>query len=73
MGDYSFFLFARPSFIEGTAPIFDFGNSLTEYNYSENGEQANALALYADYRVIADDMRKAIAAKNVSRRLVEQS
>jgi hypothetical protein len=72
MGDYSFLLFARPSFIEGAARIFDFGNSLTEYNYSENGEQADALALRADYEAIAGDMRKAFSTGPVGRKLGKQ-
>ncbi len=52
------FLFARPSFVEGIARILDFGDTLTEYNRSE---QADALALRADWRAVATELRRAAA------------
>ena len=36
------FLFARPSFIEGLARIFDFGGTLNEYNTSILTDEAAA-------------------------------
>ena len=50
------FLYAQPSAIEGVARIFDFGNTLNEYNYSKTPEQADFLALRADWRVAARDL-----------------
>ena len=55
------FLYARPSAIEGVARILDFGNTLNEYNYSSTPEQADFLALRADWRVAARDLGIALA------------
>lgn len=55
-----FFLFARPSFLEGVARIIDVGNTLNEYSQSPDGKTADALALRADWRIIGDDLRMAM-------------
>ena len=55
------FLYARPSAIEGVARILDFGNTLSEYNYSTTSQQADFLALRADWRVAARDLGIALA------------
>lgn len=61
MNNYFGFLYARPSFVEGVARILDFGNTLNEYNYSRAPEQADFLALRADWRVAARDMGIALS------------
>lgn len=53
-------LFARPSLWEGIARIFDFGNTLTEYNRSATPHDADARALAADWHVVGEDLRNAI-------------
>jgi hypothetical protein len=60
MSELSTFLYAEPSFSEGIARILDFGDTLTEYNRSENGEMADYLALSADWRSIGSDIQRAI-------------
>lgn len=57
---YSRFLFARPSALEGMARLVDFGNTLDFYHFSQTGEEADALALYADWCAVGHDVRKAI-------------
>jgi len=59
MGGLSSFLFARPSFLEGVGRLVDFGGFLNEYNYSPNGNEADNLALWADWTAIGNDMRVA--------------
>lgn len=54
-------LFARPSFIEGMARIFDFGGTLSAYNRREATEQADYLALSSDWYAVGNDMRHAAA------------
>jgi len=49
------FLYAEPSAVEGWARLIDFGDTLTEWNQSMTGEQADALALYADWRAVGFD------------------
>ena len=49
------FLFARPSFIEGVARTLDLGGTLQEYNSSMTPEQADFLALRADWWTIGED------------------
>lgn len=61
MGSRSDFLFARPSFTEGVARLFDFGNGLDEYNRSESETQADIRALRNDWYAIGDDLRAAMS------------
>lgn len=60
MDNYSTILFARPSFVEGMARIMDIGNTLNEYNVSLAPEQADRLALRADWCAIGADFHAAI-------------
>lgn len=62
MRAYSDFLFARPSFLEGVARIFDFGGTLNEYNGLFTGPEADAEAIRSDWAAIGHDMRAAIGA-----------
>jgi hypothetical protein len=57
MGQYSYFLFARPSFCEGMGRIMDFGDTLTEYNTSASSSEADFHALLSDWCAVGDDMR----------------
>lgn len=54
------FLFARPSFIEGLSRIYDFGNTLQEYNRSINGEEADKNAICNDFKMVGKDIEGAI-------------
>ena len=65
MHDLFGFLYARSSFLEGLARIFDFGGTLNEYNQSLTPQQADFLALRADWLTIAGDLRNAIAEADV--------
>ena len=61
MNDYTAILFARPSFIEGFSRALDLGDTLTEYNTSLSGEQADARAIAADWKAVGDDIRETMA------------
>ena len=52
--------FSIPSFIGGIAAIFDFGNTLTNYNFSKNPEEADYKAIRSDWLSVGDDIRGAI-------------
>lgn len=58
MGDFSTFLFANPSFFEGMSRVLDVGGTLTEFNRSRSGVEADLLALHADWLALGDDFRK---------------
>lgn len=60
MNKLSSFLYARPSFIEGVARLIDLGNTLQEYNSSLSPEQADALAIFSDWRVVGEDLASAM-------------
>ncbi len=60
MNPYFGFLFARPSFVEGVARALDLCGTLQEYNSSPSPEQADALALGADWRVVGADLLRAM-------------
>lgn len=55
------FLYARPSFVEGVARVLDFGDTLTEYNQSLTTQQADRIALRADWEVVGGDVRVAMS------------
>ncbi len=55
--NYSNFLFTDPSFIEGIARLLDFGGTLSQVNYSPTPEQADALAIKADWLAVGADLR----------------
>ncbi len=53
------YLFIKPSFLNGIARVFDLFGNLTEYNISENGEEADMKALLKDGQAIREDMSAA--------------
>ncbi len=61
MSERATYLFARPSFMEGMARLVDFGGSLNEYNVSLTGEEADLVALSADFAAVTDELRLAVA------------
>ena len=63
MGDYSTFLFAKPSMAEGVARIFDFAGALNQYNTTPNGAAADRRALDADWLAVASDINDCICRK----------
>jgi hypothetical protein len=60
MGDFSYFLFARPSFWEGASRAIDLGGVFTEYNESLYGGMADDLAMWSDWCAVADDFKQAL-------------
>ena len=60
MSHFSTFLFSNPSSAEGCARILDFGNTLNVYNYSPSSEEADYLALWADWCAVGADMQSAL-------------
>ena len=59
---HRYYLFARPSFVEGVGRIFDFGNALTMYNYALSPTVADARAIREDWQAVGDDLSLAINA-----------
>jgi hypothetical protein len=58
---WSTFLFARASVVEGVSRSMDIGGTLQEYNGSQSGQEADALALSADFHAIGEDLRRAMS------------
>lgn len=54
---FSDFMFARPSFLEGWARLFDFAGSLNVYNSSEDPDVA---AQWADWSAVGAAMSEAM-------------
>lgn len=67
MGRFSTILFARPSPCEGVGRLFDFANTLTQYNTSETGQEADYYAFTADWSAIADDMLQVMQEHHVEK------
>ena len=53
-------LFATPTFIGGIASLFDLGDTLNNYNFSDTPEEADYKAIHADWLSVGDDIRGAI-------------
>jgi hypothetical protein len=60
MGNWTDFLYARPTFLEGLARILDLGGTLEEYNVSSSPSDADTRALQADWLAIGDDLKQAV-------------
>lgn len=60
MSDYTFFLFARPSFLEGVSRILDLGATLDEYNRATTGSAADEIALHNDWMALAEDFGQVV-------------
>jgi hypothetical protein len=58
---FSDFLFARGGFSAGVARALQLGGGASTYNYALSPEQADMLAIYADWRSVGGDMHKAFA------------
>ena len=54
------FLYGRPSFLDGAARVLDLFGVFRRYNRPENDEQADALALYDDFRIVGLDLEDAM-------------
>jgi hypothetical protein len=72
MSEYTTFLFARPSFLEGVARILDFGNTLQMYNGSDSPAEADAWAFASDWYAIGEDMMRAVNQIKQARTTVPQ-
>jgi len=61
MGNFSDFLFARPSFLEGMARIVDVRGVLNTYNTAASAQEADAIAMLADWSAVGQSIWDAIA------------
>ena len=61
LSKHSFRLFARPSFLEGAARVFDFANVLQSYRYDMTEHETDMSALSSDWMTVGDDIRHAIS------------
>ena len=53
------FLYARPSVLEGIGRNMDFFGSMNQYNYSQSGEEADRMAVAADWLAVFTDLQNA--------------
>ncbi len=53
-------LFAQPSFLSGAARVLDLGGTFDEYNSSDTPEEADARALWGDWKVVGENLGIAI-------------
>src|SRR5215211_402050 len=58
--NYSYRLFAKPSFVEGMARIIDIDSTLNVYNENNTPDEADFEALYSDWKSVGDDIAKSI-------------
>lgn len=57
--NYAFYLFAKPSLLEGVGRIFDFNNILETYNSSKNEQEADSKATQLDWMAVGQDIQSA--------------
>jgi hypothetical protein len=58
--NYSYRLFAKPSFVEGIARILDIDSTLNIYIENNTPDEADFEALYSDWKSVGDDIAKSI-------------
>jgi len=56
----NFSLYAEPNFMQGVGTLVDVSGSLLEYNTSRTEAEADAKALFSDWRVVGLDLLRAI-------------
>jgi hypothetical protein len=59
-GTGSTFLFPTPRILYGVARLLDLGALLDSYNVSQMPAEADALALYSDWRMVGRDLQYAL-------------
>jgi hypothetical protein len=55
------FLYARPSILEGIGRNIDLFGVMNNYNLSNNGKEADAIALASDWAAVYQDLYNAFA------------
>lgn len=60
MSRLSTFLFANPSYLSGAGHLLDFWGTYTIYNASRTPAEADAKALYADWRSVGEELIRAL-------------
>jgi hypothetical protein len=56
----SFFLFARPSFVEGMARTMDLGGTLDAYNERMHPMDSDRAAMHSDWEAVGADLLAAV-------------
>jgi hypothetical protein len=59
----STYLVASPSFLTGVARTLDLYGQFDAYNGSKTAQEADALALQSDWKVVGEDLRAAVKAQ----------
>lgn len=62
---FTTFMYAIPSFVEGIARLFDFAGSMTEYNTSPSPDDADRRALAADVMAIMADAARVTGSASI--------
>ncbi len=60
------FLFARPSWISGVGRLVDLWGCFEDFNYSPTTVVADERALYSDWRMVGEDLARAIEQERVN-------
>ena len=54
------FLFAMPTFCSGMGRILDLGGVFDSYNERRSSQEADAIAMYADFSMVGQDLVQAM-------------
>ena len=54
------FLVAAPSFASGAGRLLDWYGLYDLYNVSRNGQEADAKAMFSDWRIVGEDINNAM-------------
>lgn len=60
MGTNTFFLYARPGFLDGVARLIDFGGTQNIYNNFIDGATADRSMLSLDWHTVVAELRDAV-------------
>lgn len=56
----TYYLFAKPSFIEGMSRVLDIGGTMEAYNEHDTEAEADRAAIRNDWLAVGDDIRSAM-------------
>lgn len=60
MSEFTSILFPESSYLSGCASVLDIGGTLTEYNERSTPQEADLLAVWADWMAVGKDLSYSI-------------
>lgn len=70
--DCTEFLFSTSSFLTGIGSIYNIAGNYYSFNHSKTGIEADHKAIFSDWQMTSNDLRKAIESTRISNKSVSE-